>query len=113
MAVTVAVVSTKGGVTKTTTAANLGGVLADLGARVLLVDLDPQSTLSSYYEISSRADLGVLNVVQTGRIDGAVSTVSMAEGLSADLIVSDDVENKLHDDGTAVTVKLENVLSGE
>ena len=35
-----ALVSTKGGVGKTTLAANLGALLADMGLRVLLVDAD-------------------------------------------------------------------------
>lgn len=34
----VSVISTKGGVGKTTVAANLGGLLADAGLRVLLLD---------------------------------------------------------------------------
>jgi len=46
----VSVISTKGGVGKTTVTANLGGLLADAGLRVLLLDLDVQPTLSSYYE---------------------------------------------------------------
>ncbi|MBN0698094.1 ParA family protein, partial [Pseudomonas aeruginosa] len=46
----VSIISTKGGVGKTTTAANLGGLAADAGLRVLLLDLDVQPTLSSYYE---------------------------------------------------------------
>ena len=33
-------ISTKGGVGKTTTVANLGGFAADAGLRVLLLDLD-------------------------------------------------------------------------
>lgn len=39
----------KGGVGKTTTAANLAGLLAGRGARTLLVDLDPHSSLTSYF----------------------------------------------------------------
>ncbi len=35
----IAVLSTKGGVGKTTTTANLGGLLADAGLRVLLVSI--------------------------------------------------------------------------
>ena len=42
----VSVVSTKGGVGKTTVAANLGGLLADVGLRVLLLDLDTVSRFS-------------------------------------------------------------------
>ncbi len=42
----ISVINTKGGVAKTTTTHNLGYGLASKGNRVLLVDLDPQASLT-------------------------------------------------------------------
>lgn len=39
----------KGGVGKTTTAVTLAGLLAERGARVLLLDLDPHGSMTSYF----------------------------------------------------------------
>jgi len=44
-----AVANQKGGVGKTTTTVALGGLLAERGKRVLLVDLDPHGSLTSYF----------------------------------------------------------------
>ena len=44
-----AVANQKGGVGKTTTAVSLAGHLVTKGARVLLVDMDPQGSMTSYF----------------------------------------------------------------
>lgn len=51
--------STKGGVGKTTTAANRGALSADAGLRTLLMDMDPvQPSLSSYYPMIRKWKVG-------------------------------------------------------
>ncbi|MGP5311044.1 MULTISPECIES: ParA family protein [Halomonadaceae] len=94
MSVILAVLSTKGGVGKTTTTANLGGLLADAGFRVLLVDLDSQPSLSSYYSLAREAPGGVyeLMALSETRLDRIVSTTTI-DGL--DLIVSNDYQGQL------------------
>lgn len=50
---TIALVGRKGGCGKTTTALNLAGVWVERGRRVLLVDLDPQASLTRCLRISA------------------------------------------------------------
>lgn len=47
------VANQKGGVGKTTTSVALGGLLADQGKRVLLIDIDPHASLTYYFGIDS------------------------------------------------------------
>ncbi|MFL6156810.1 MAG: ParA family protein [Marmoricola sp.] len=63
----IAVANQKGGVAKTTTVASLGSALAELGQRVLLVDLDPQACLTFSLGIDPEVlDLSVHHVLTKG-----------------------------------------------
>jgi chromosome partitioning protein len=55
MAITIAVANQKGGVGKTTTAVNIGGVLARNGIHTLLIDLDPQGNATTSLGLKKQA----------------------------------------------------------
>ena len=50
---TLVIANQKGGIGKSTAAANIGRALSEKGKRVLLVDLDPQGGLSASFDVSS------------------------------------------------------------
>ncbi|WP_460107372.1 ParA family protein [Pseudomonas sp. H1_F01] len=91
----VSVVSTKGGVGKTTVAANLGGLLADAGLRVLLLDLDSQPTLSSYFALNHEAIAGAYELIALNQTDPA-QIISTTEVVGLDLILSNDDQGQLN-----------------
>ena len=79
--VTLAVANQKGGVAKTTSVASIGAALAELGHRVLLVDLDPQACLTFSLGIDPE-DLEVsVHHVLTQGIDPAEVIIATEDGV--------------------------------
>src|SRR5438132_8147705 len=76
----IAVANQKGGVAKTTTVASLGAALAELGARVLLVDLDPQACLTFSLGLDPEAvELSVHDVL-LGRVSAGMAVQHTSDG---------------------------------
>jgi len=63
----IAVLTSKGGTGKTTTAINLGHGLALSGLRVLIIDCDPQGSASAAFGVKS--DKGLVDLMLDGRAD--------------------------------------------
>src|ERR1700712_5236535 len=80
---TIAVINGKGGVQKTTVAANVGGLLAASGYRVLLVDMDPQGNLAE--------DLGYTG----GEIDDAGQALAASLTFGGPLVPATEVRQNL------------------
>jgi chromosome partitioning protein len=77
---TIAVANQKGGVAKTTTVASLGAALAELGQRVLLVDLDAQACLTFSLGVDPDAvELSVHDVL-LGRVSVGMAIQPTSEG---------------------------------
>ena len=91
-----AVVSTKGGVGKTTVEANLGALCADAGLRTLLIDLDPaQPSLSSYYQLVEEAQGGIYDLLAFNITD-SVRIISSTALPNLSLVISNDINNQLN-----------------
>ena len=76
-----AVANQKGGVAKTTTVASLGAALAELGQRVLLVDLDPQACLTFSLGIDPEdLELSVHHVLTKG-LDATEVIIATEDGV--------------------------------
>lgn len=80
-------ICTKGGVGKTTVTANIGALLADMGQRVLLIDADPQQTLSRFYPIFEQAPFGLTQLYKSANAAKAISTTSIP---NLHIVIGDD-----------------------
>jgi len=87
MSKVIALVNQKGGVGKTTSTINIGAGLALKGKRVLLIDLDPQASLTmSLGQDVSRSDRTAYEVL-TGDLDASKAIMKLSGGY--DLIPCD------------------------
>ncbi len=92
MARKVGIIGTKGGTTKTSNCANLGGMLADMGQKVLLIDGDDQQSLSAYYPLAKRATHGLKKFITTADPKDCISETNIP---NLHIIVNDDPNNEL------------------
>jgi chromosome partitioning protein len=77
---TIAVTNQKGGSCKTTTAVNLAATIAEKGRKVLLVDLDPQASASTWYGIKD-GGRGLLDVFTANGTIAAIVAKTSIEGI--------------------------------
>ncbi|MEC9488734.1 MAG: AAA family ATPase [Halanaerobium sp.] len=103
-----AIVNQKGGVGKSTTAVNLGASLAEMGKRVLIVDIDPQGNATSGVGIDKSKlehciydvlihDEGMTRVLQTTEVENLSiipATIELA-GAEIELVSTLSREGKL------------------
>jgi chromosome partitioning protein len=79
-----AVANQKGGVGKTTTVVTCAGLLAEAGKRVLMVDLDPQGSLTAYFRLeSARLRKGTYELFREPALPGRTELLSMFHPVSS------------------------------
>ncbi|WP_459981031.1 ParA family protein, partial [Mannheimia haemolytica] len=93
----VSVMSTKGGVTKSTNVANIGAFCADHGLKVLMIDTDTQPTLSSYYHLVQQAPYGLYEFVMRNDV-AFQQLISYTEYENLHIIQSNDPLDRLTSD---------------
>lgn len=102
-----AVIGTKGGIGKTTLSAHFGSLVAAMGLRVLLVDVDIQASLSKFFVLKDKAELGITSIFQTGMVSEQAISTTVWPGL--DIILSDAPERAVSSgDGSDLERLLQN-----
>lgn len=99
-------VNQKGGVAKTTSAANFGAALWKLGKRVLMVDFDPQTNLSGCFGLHANDE----NIYKAMKNESAPPIINIKEGMD---IIPADIElaqGELEFYHTDYNFKLSNIL---
>ena len=103
---TIAVVTQKGGVGKTTTAVNLAAALHDLGLRVLLCDFDPQANATSGLGVDKHKvkhsvydviinDVAVKDAVVSTPFGDVLPSSAELAGAAVELIAAEHREHQL------------------
>lgn len=94
MVTTVGIVYPKGGSGKTSSTANIGGMLADMGYRVLMIDADPQASLSKYFHLRTLAPNGIVEFMLDDLSEENIkSTISETIYPNLDIVLSNDLSD--------------------
>ncbi|RRJ84974.1 ParA family protein [Aestuariirhabdus litorea] len=96
----------KGGVGKTTTAVALGGLLADRGQRVLIVDLDPHGSMTSYFRYDPDS-------IESSSYDLFMHKGEIPEGLPASVIKQTSSQNLDLMPASTALATLERQMTGQ
>lgn len=104
----IAIANQKGGVGKSTTTHTLGQALADLGYKVLLVDMDPQASLSMALKVEAMEE-SIYHVIG-GSEKGSLELVDITRPVNDFWLAPSDILLAKSELGLVVRLKREQVL---